>query len=305
MTIRQQVSQATRDTFRDRQEEGMAQCLGWFSVGLGAAELVAPQQVAKVIGVKADGDLLPAMGLRELATGVGLLSTRRPAEWMWGRVAGDIMDLAYLGNAMLSPRNDKFRLAAAALTVAGVTAIDLFCAQQLSARPARDQAEEVDEPGIAARATISINASADQLYRFWRDFENLPRLMTHLTSVTRIDDRRSHWVAEGPAGATVEWDADLIDDVPNERISWQSTENSALPNSGTVRFFSAGPRHGTTVSVDLRYEAPGGTLGAVLAFLFGKEPRQQITEDLRAYKAFVETGEVPTTQGQASGRGRD
>lgn len=290
-----------RDSLRDREEEGPARCLGWFSVGLGLAEMLTPRGVARAIGVENDGALLPAMGLRELVTGIGILGKRRPAEWMWTRVVGDIMDLAYLANAMMSEDTDKGKLAAAAVAVAGVTALDLFCAQQLSARPARGNLPEVEESGIRIRPSITVNARPDELYRFWRNFENLPRILRHLESVT-VDGNRSHWKATGPMGKSVEWDAEMTEDVPNERIAWRSLPDSQIANAGSVSFRPAPGRRGTVVAVDMHYEPPAGTLGAVVAFLFGKEPRQQIIEDLRAYKAFVETGEVPTISGQTSGR---
>lgn len=305
MQPRQPTVQASRDTFRDRQEEGLARVLGWFSVGRGIAEILAPRGLAQSMGIKNDGDLLPAFGFRELATGVGILSSSRPAQWMWGRVAGDLMDLAYLGNALFTPGNDKGRVAAATLAVAGVAALDAFSAHQLGERPARGKLPAPQHQDISLRASVTVNASVDQLYRFWRDVENLPRIMSHLKSVTRLDERRSHWVVTGPGGMPVEWDAEITDDVPNERIAWRSAADAPIHSRGSVTFQSGGPRHGTIVRVDMRYEPPGGTLGAVLAFLFGKEPRQQIVDDLRAFKAFLETGEVPTTRGQASGRGRD
>jgi uncharacterized membrane protein len=117
-----------------------------------------------------------------------------------------------------------------------------------------------------------------------------------------IDDRRSHWKARGPAGKTVEWDAEIIDDRPNERIAWRSLEGADVENSGVVRFVKAPGGRGTEVHVEIRYSPPGGVLGAWLAKLFGEEPGQQVEDDLRALKQIMETGEVVRSEGTLGGR---
>jgi uncharacterized membrane protein len=107
-----------------------------------------------------------------------------------------------------------------------------------------------------------------------------------------IDDRRSRWRAKAPAGTSVEWEAELIDDRPNELIAWRSLEGSTVDNSGFVRFERAPGGRGTVVHVELRYCPPAGALGAAVAKLFGEEPRQQLYDDLRAFKQVMELGEV-------------
>jgi uncharacterized membrane protein len=156
--------------------------------------------------------------------------------------------------------------------------------------------------GIKVDAATTINRSPEELYRFWRVFENLPRFMKHLESVTRMDDRRSHWVARAPGGKTVEWDAEITDERENQLIAWRSQEGSQVDNVGSVRFDRAPGGRGTIVRVSLQYNPPGGIVGATLAKLFGEEPQQQISEDLRRFKQMMEAGEVPTTEGQPSGR---
>jgi uncharacterized membrane protein len=126
--------------------------------------------------------------------------------------------------------------------------------------------------------------------------------MKHLVSVDMRDDRRSHWVATGPAGSTVEWDAEITEDRPNEMIAWRSVEDSDVEHSGVVRFESAPGNRGTIVTVDMRYAPPGGTLGSAIAAWFGEDPPQSITMDLRRFKQVMETGEVITTEGQPAGR---
>ncbi len=158
--------------------------------------------------------------------------------------------------------------------------------------------------GIKVEKSITINKSAAELYTFWRNFENLPRIMDHLESVTNTgaDGKRSHWVAKAPAGTTVEWDAEVINDKPNEMIAWRSLENADVDNAGSVHFKEAAAGRGTEVKVSLKYDPPGGIVGATIAKLFGEEPSQQVEEDLRHFKQLMETGEIPTIEGQSSGR---
>ncbi len=158
--------------------------------------------------------------------------------------------------------------------------------------------------GIKVEKSVTINKSPAELYTFWRNFENLPRFMDHLESVknTGAEGKRSHWVAKAPAGTTVEWDAEVINDKPNELIAWRSLENADVDNAGSVRFKEAAAGRGTEVKVSLEYDPPGGVVGATIAKLFGEEPSQQIEEDLRRLKRVMETGEIPTTEGQSSAR---
>jgi uncharacterized membrane protein len=156
--------------------------------------------------------------------------------------------------------------------------------------------------GIKTETSVTINKPAKDLYRFWRKFDNLPRFMQHLESVRIIDDRRSHWVAKAPAGMTVEWDAEIINEKENELIAWRSLENSEVRNAGSVRFEEAPSGRGTIVKVAINYDPPAGKLGAALAQLFGEEPGQQVEEDLRRFKQIMEAGEMASVEGQTSGR---
>jgi uncharacterized membrane protein len=156
--------------------------------------------------------------------------------------------------------------------------------------------------GIHVKHSVTIGRPVEELYRFWRNMENLPQFMTHLKSVTRLDDTRSRWVARGPAGMRVEWDAEIINEVPNQVIGWRSLPGSDVVSAGSVNFDDAGHERGTRVTVHLQYDPPAGRLGALFAKLFGEEPSQQIREDLRRLKELIEAGELPTTEGQPSGR---
>lgn len=156
--------------------------------------------------------------------------------------------------------------------------------------------------GIKVERSVTVNRPAAELYRYWRNFENLPRFMDHLESVRNLSEKRSRWVAKAPAGTTVEWDAEIINEKENELIAWRSLENADVDNAGSVRFQEAPGGRGTEVRVSLQYDPPGGVVGAAIAKLFGEEPNQQVEEDLRRFKQVMEAGERPTTEGQTSGR---
>jgi uncharacterized membrane protein len=163
--------------------------------------------------------------------------------------------------------------------------------------------KERSTQGIHVVRTTLIGKSPEELYKHWRDFENLPNIMSHLESVEILDEDRSHWTATAPAitGGTVEWDAEIIDDVPNERIAWQSLPDADVDNRGIVQFIRAPGNRGTMVRVELEYRPPAGRLGGWVAKLFGESPDQQIREDLRRFKRVMEVGEVPTIEGQPHG----
>jgi uncharacterized membrane protein len=154
---------------------------------------------------------------------------------------------------------------------------------------------------VHVERSILINKDSTELYSFWRRLENLPGIMRHLESVTTLDHRRSHWVAVGPVGKRFEWDAEIYNEKPNELIAWRSLPGAAVTNAGSVRFEPAGPGRGTKVKVVLNYNVPGGKLTALFAKPFGTEPGQLIEDDLRRFKQLMETGEVPTIDGQPTG----
>ena len=176
--------------------------------------------------------------------------------------------------------------------------LNVNTADQSAATP-----EDYFQSGIHAEQTFTINKSPWELYQYWRDLTNLPRIMSHLESVNVLDDKRSHWIAKAPAltGGTVEWDAEIINDEPNALIAWRSLDGADVDNAGSVRFVPGPTDRGTEVKVVIDYIPPAGRLGSWIAKLFGEEPEQQIYDDLRRFKALMETGEVPTTIGQARG----
>jgi uncharacterized membrane protein len=163
------------------------------------------------------------------------------------------------------------------------------------------QPNEYDTSGNHVVHSVTIDRPRNELFTFWRELSNLPQVMSHLVSVTTVEGNRSHWVAKAPAGRTVEWDAEIINEVPDETIAWRSLAGADVDNTGSVRFLDAPGGRGTVIKVTLEYIPPAGAIGKWVARLFGKEPKQQIREDLRRFKRQIETGEVPTTEGQPKG----
>ena len=281
-------------------EEQLARGLGWFSLGLGLAELLAPRAVGRVAGVRGNTGLIRLFGLREIASGIAIFTQgKRPAGAMWSRVVGDALDLACLGAAFASPNSNKGRVAFATANVLTVTALDVLCAQQLSAD---GNGAKTERGNIPVNKSIVINASAEEVYQFWRDFENLPRFMRYLESVKVTGEGRSHWVAKAPGGS-VEWDAEVTEDRPNQSISWRSLEGSEVETTGTVRFEPAVGGRGTVVHVQLDYNPPGGAIGALFAKLFGEDPGGQMQIDLRRLKQVIELGEIVVSDGTLMGEG--
>jgi uncharacterized membrane protein len=160
------------------------------------------------------------------------------------------------------------------------------------------------ELGVRVDEDMPIHKAPEELYRFWRNLENLPRFMEHLESVRVIDDRLSHWVAKGPAGFNVEWDAEIVNDIENELIGWRSLKGSQVDNGGSVRFEPMGDGRGTILKVSLQYNPPAGFVGARIARMFGDAPERTIAADLRRFKELMETGNITSTLPQPRSSGR-
>jgi len=268
----------------------LARGMGLLSIGIGVALLTAPERVATLVGMEDDGlnrFLLRLVGLREIATGAGLVASHSPNGWMRARVGGDVMDLSLLTAAMTTSDAQRARVATASAAVAGLMALDMVVNEKLK--------QESDGPlngALSVERSVTVNRPVAEVYGFWRDFENLPRFMSHLESVQVTGERRSHWKVKAPAGMSAEWDAELTEDRPNELIAWQSAEGADVVNYGSVRFLEAPGGRGTEVHVGLRYAPPAGELGATIARIFGENPAQQVRDDLRHFKQVMETGEV-------------
>jgi uncharacterized membrane protein len=284
----------------DRATLQLSRGLGWFSIALGAAEVLVPATIARVAGLNENErsqSIIRTLGAREISNGLAILADPSSAPRMWSRVAGDAVDLGFLATARRSDRADGGRVGFATAMVAGVTLLDVFAAQRLgttngAARPARRKTT-----GVRVEEVVTINRPIEQVYEFWRNFENLPRFMRHLEEVTVLGNRRSRWRAKAPAGMTVEWEAELVQEKEHDWIAWRSLPGSQVENSGSVRFERAPGARGTELRVQLQYQPPAGSLGRAFAWLFGEEPSEQIAEDLRRFKQLMETGEIPLSDG--------
>ena len=279
--------------------EQLAVGLGWFSLGLGMAEVAAPGGLARLIGLRNGRSeaTLRAFGAREVGNGLAILADPERAAWMWSRVGGDALDLAFLAGQLRRNADARGRIMSTMAAVAGVTAVDLACAIRLSKGANRGAGR-----GVRVERVVTINRPIREVYAFWRTFENFPRFMRHLESVESISRRRSRWRAKAPAGTTVEWEAEILQDRENEWIAWRSVEGSQIDNSGSVRFQAAPGHRGTELRVQLQYSPPAGAAGRLIAKLFGEEPDQQVREDLHRFKQLMETGEVAISDGPSLSR---
>ena len=294
---------------------GLGRALGVASFALGAPLLAVPGRVARAIGLDdtpGTRALARGVGVRELAAGAGILAQRRPVPGLWARVAGDGMDLALLANGLRSgsarPRpgrrfrradragSNRRKVGVAMAAVAGIAAVDVLAAARASKR--RDPTRTAEDGAFTVSAGVTVNRSAEDAYGLWRDFSRLPEFMVHLESVS-ADGK--HWVARRPGGGTVDWDAEIVADVPDQRLAWRSVEGADVANAGEVTVGPAPGGRGTEVRVRLTYEPPFGSAGNAVARLLGEEPRQQITDDLRRFKQVLETGEVVRSAGSPEG----
>jgi uncharacterized membrane protein len=299
---------ATQRTTMRRRGDGelrVADGLGWLSLALGGAALLATGRTARLIGLPdAAGTrrLLRLVGTRELASALGILRQPRAGQWLWGRVAGDAMDLTLLTSALGSRAVKRSRVAAATAAVLGVTAMDLLASREVSRRKGLRPHVLTDFATLQVHTAITVNKPVGEVYRFWHDFQNLARFMRHLESVQIIDERRSRWKAKGPAGKLVEWEAEIVRDEPDRLIAWRSREGSQVETSGSVRFQPAPGQRGTELIVDLTYRPPAGVVGAGVARLLGQDPAARIREDIRRFKQLVETGEIVSSEGPSARR---
>ncbi len=274
----------------------LTRALGIASAGLGLAGIAAPDRIGRLCGLRQPGArlILPLLGVRELGHAAGLLPGRQPKPWIWSRVVGDTMDLSLLGRALADRRSDRTRVILATGAVAGITVVDVVAAIRTSSARRRSRR-------LRVAGSVTVTPPLEQVYRFWHDFENLPTFMDHLESVQTSGKRTSHWVAKAPGGRHVEWDAEVVEDRPQQLIAWRTVDGAAVSNSGQVRFAPAPGGQGTEIHVELDFSPPAGRLGTAVAKLFGEHPHQQIRDDLRRFKQVVETGEVIRSDGSPEG----
>lgn len=154
-------------------------------------------------------------------------------------------------------------------------------------------AKDLDGDRELVERAVTINRPAAELYAYFRDFGKLATFMENVIRVDVLDANRSHWVVKAPGGKTVEWNARVTHEMPDEEITWQSEEGADVANSGRVTFREAGAR-GTVVTATIAYEPPAGAIGKLIAKMFQREPAIQARRDLRRFKQLMETGEIAT-----------
>ncbi len=259
--------------------------LGWFSLALATAELVAPAHLARAIGLRPTLRTkltLRALGLRELVAGASILfQPRRPLP-IWARVAGDAMDLGLMAWASTGKKTNKSRAAVALAGLAGATALDVYAA--LRTTKLQDQAQ------APVMFSVTINKPPAEVYAYFRNLAHLPTFMDWLESVRESADGASHWIAKLPVAGTVEWDAEITEEKVGELIAWKTLPGAPLAHGGRVTFAKAPGRNSTEVRCEMAAGFPGtGRKSALLAKLFAKP---QIKGDLRRLKQIMEIGEV-------------
>lgn len=297
--------------------QSLAMAFGGMSAGIGAWYMAAPRHFLSVIGARPSERrilITRLVAAQELGVGTLLMADGRATPWLAMRVGGDLVHGAMLALAYRAPDADRRQMRLAWLAWLAITAGDVagtLVARNIE-RTGADMESGDGESSEAALAvtddavhrSITIAREPMEVYSYWRQLENLPRFMKHLERVEELDGGRSRWTARAPLGATVEWEAEITDDLPGQRIAWTATEDAQVRNAGTVTFERAPGGRGTEVRVRLQYSPPGGPLGTAVAKLLGEDPSRQISGDLRRLKQVLETNEVVVSVAAADDRSR-
>lgn len=264
--------------------------LGWFSIGLGLAQIFAPRSMARMLGVPERSTALRLVGIRELAAGVGLLAQPTAPAWRWARVAGDIMDLALLGGSAARDGVESEKLARTTAATLGITAVDV--AAGLESR--RGQSGGKARKEGPSRAVITVNRSPEECYNSWLDLNLVAKVCIGVQSIRASGENRSRWRMQGMDGDVIEWESEYIEKEPNRRLVWRSVPGSSFKTEGRVTFDPAPGGRGTIVRFETAKHNGGGRPGR----LFGRVKAQR---NLLRFKQLLETGTIPTTEGQPSG----
>jgi uncharacterized membrane protein len=192
-------------------------------------------------------------------------------------------------NARFAPLARKAGTGLIARGIAGYCPVNAALGRGKAANETRDALGGAR--GIHVLESVVVPSTPAEVYAFWRDFSNLPKVFSHLERVDVTDATHSHWVASAPAGLRVAWDAKVINDVENKLIGWKSLENADVVSAGSVRFRPS--PGGTRVTVHLQYDPPGGRLGNWLAQAFGQSPAQLIRQELAQLHLHLPAGGSP------------
>lgn len=200
-------------------------------------------------------------------------------------------------------RNTGYALAVIGLGVGLIAAPAIY--RGLTAEPRRHRVRGRGEHtraalggprGVRVREAITLAKPVDEVYRFWRKLENLPGFMPDLVSVTQISPNRSRWKARGPAGTTVEWEAEIFNEIENKLIAWRSLPDSQIVTAGSVNFDQARGGRLTRLTVHFQYDPPAGRAGATVSRWLGADPVHMVREDLRRLKQLLEAGEIISSE---------
>jgi uncharacterized membrane protein len=174
-------------------------------------------------------------------------------------------------------------------------AMDWNDRQQHDDAPATTAKHE-DKPDNLERfeRSVTINRAPADLYRFWRDFSNLPQIMDNIETITVLDDETSEWVVKGPAGSKIDFKSRVTEDIKGAFIAWRSDDDADVFNEGRISFSPAQGNRGSVVTVLMAYDPPAGFLGRITAKVLQREPEVQLRRDLRRFKQLMETGEIAT-----------
>jgi len=225
----------------------------------------------------------------------------------WGALAAAAAVIGY-GVSRRSLPGFLMAAGAAPLAYRGVTGRWPAACERLLSSSGDTRAALSGPRGIHVKESVRLECPIDEVYRFWSRLENLPTFMENLAVVTDLGGGRSHWVARGPGGVRVEWDAEIINEIQNKVLAWKSLPGGDVVSAGSVTFEPArGNDSGTQLTVTLQYQPPAGKFGKLVAAAFGSEPSQTIREDLRRLKQLLEAGEIAKAAGVAgtsAGAGR-
>jgi uncharacterized membrane protein len=287
-------------------DKSLTTFIGWFSIGLGAVQVLTPRIFLRLFGIKARNTnvlLTRVVGLREISSGIGIFAEPRPITWIQARIVGDAMDIMLLGRAFTSKQiTNPISSGAALLSVLAITVVDLATNQLISNKPSQITTNVMQGSVMRVRKSVTVNRPIADVYAFWRNFENLPQFMRHIQSISVLENGRSHWVAQNSGESALEWEAVLVGDTPDEQITWQAVEDGDMHTDGSVQFRPAPGDRGTEVLVDIKYHPPVGKLGAGFIRLFGTHPEQLLYDELRMFKQIMETGEVVRSDGAVPGQ---
>lgn len=275
--------------------ERLATGLGLFGIGLGLAQVIAPRKVERLIGVRdrtRPRNVVRAYGVREIATGVAILAQPGSARGVWSRVAGDVLDLAAIGTAYSKHDAKRGPLTIAAVSVLGLTALDILCSKQL-----QSNGDALKAPERFSK-TIVIDRNPEDIYNFCRNLENVPKFVSVIESVEVHDGQRAHWKARLSRGRTMEWDTEIREDEPNRGFSWRGADRSKFRRSGSVQLEPAPGNRGTLVRLEMELAAPRMLARAAKA---AGIPQAILSKSLHALKQILETGEVVQSESSVYG----